>query len=89
MQVISAKVSSQGQVVVPAPIRKKLNISGGSEIQFLLSDNGKVTVEKLPDALDWEKILEGIPFEQVDIDENGHYDPEKSPNFHEWMEEKY
>lgn len=35
----------------------------------------------------WNDILEKMPSEKVDIDENGHYDPEKSPHFHEWMTE--
>lgn len=35
-------------------------------------------VVKLPTAND-------LPVENVNIDQNGHYDAWKSPNFHKWM----
>jgi len=56
----------------------------GSEVSFKL-ENGAITIKKLPTALDWANLVKQIPVENVDIDENGHYDPKKSPDFHDWM----
>ena len=47
--------------------------------------NGEINVQKLPTSLDWAEVIKDIPVENVDIDENGYYDAEKSSNFHDWM----
>ena len=38
-----------------------------------------------PTALDWANLVKQIPVEDVKIDENGYFDPKKSPDFHDWM----
>ncbi|RMC58725.1 AbrB/MazE/SpoVT family DNA-binding domain-containing protein [Lactobacillus sp. ESL0260] len=81
---LTGKVSQKGQVVIPASIRKALDLKRGSEVSFKL-ENGAITIKKLPTALDWANLVKQIPVENVDIDENGHYDPKKSPDFHDWM----
>ena len=81
---LTGKVSQKGQVVIPAPIRKALDLKRGSEVSFKL-ENGEITIKKLPTSLDWANLVKQIPVENVDIDENGHYDPKKSPDFHDWM----
>ena len=81
---LTGKVSQKGQVVIPAPIRKALDLKRGNEVSFKL-ENGAITIKKLPTALDWANLVKQIPVENVDIDENGHYDPKKSPDFHDWM----
>ena len=48
-------------------------------------NNGEITIKKLPTALDWAKLVEQIPVEDVNIDKNGCFDPKKSPDFHDWM----
>ena len=47
--------------------------------------NGEITIKKLPTALDWSNLVKQIPVEDVKIDENGYFDPKKSPDFHDWM----
>ena len=81
---LTGKVSQKGQVVIPAPIRKALDLKRGSEVSFKL-ENGEITIKKLPTALDWAKLVEQIPVEDVNIDKNGYFDPKKSPDFHDWM----
>jgi AbrB family looped-hinge helix DNA binding protein len=83
----NAKVSSKGQIVIPASIRKALNIQSGDQVEWTLSSDGKLSVIKAPSAQEWSDLLDAvnIPVEQVEMDEDGHYDPKKSPRFHDWM----
>ncbi|WP_056994785.1 AbrB/MazE/SpoVT family DNA-binding domain-containing protein [Limosilactobacillus ingluviei] len=81
---ITGKISQKGQVVIPAAIRKALGLEKGSEVSFELKGN-EITIKKLPTALDWADLVKQYPVEDVDIDENGRYDPKKSPDFHDWM----
>ena len=83
-RVLTGKVSQKGQVVIPIQIRKTLGLKKGSKVLFELK-NGEITIKKLPTALDWANLVKQIPVENVKIDENGYFDPEKSPDFHDWM----
>lgn len=38
-----------------------------------------------PTNKEWQDLIDKMPNEVVDIDANGKYDKEKSPNFHDWM----
>ena len=82
--VLTSKVSQKGQVVIPIKIRKALGLKKGSKVLFELN-NGEITIKKLPTALDWANLVKQIPVEDVKIGENGYFDPEKSPDFHDWM----
>ena len=82
--ILTSKVSQKGQVVIPIKIRKALGLKKGSKVLFELN-NGEITIKKLPTALDWAKLVEQIPVEDVNIDKNGCFDPKKSPDFHDWM----
>ena len=82
--VFTGIVSKKGQVVIPIQIRKALGLKKGSKVSFELK-NGEITIKKLPTALDWSNLVKQIPVEDVKIDENGYFDPEKSPDFHDWM----
>lgn len=53
-------------------------------MSFEVKDN-EIRIKKLPTALDWSNLVKQYPVENVDIDENGHYDPKKSPDFHDWI----
>ena len=83
-RVLTGKVSEKGQVVIPIQIRKALGLKKGSKVSFELK-NGEITIKKLPTALDWANLVKQIPVEDVKIDENGYFDPKKSPDFHDWM----
>jgi hypothetical protein len=54
------------------------------EVSFEMK-NDEVTIKKLPTASDWANLIKQTPVENVEIDANGHYDPKKSPDFHDWM----
>ena len=81
-RVLIGKVSKKGQVVIPIQIRKALGLKKGSKVLFELN-NGEITIKKLPTALDWANLVKQIPVEDVKIDENGYFDPKKSPDFHD------
>lgn len=40
-----------------------------------------------PSDSQWAELLQNMPHEDVELDEHGHYDPKKAPDFHEWMED--
>jgi len=82
------KMSSEGRVVIPATFREKMGLSSGDYLQATLNAKGKLCLEKLPSALDWQTLIAGIPVEHVDFDAAGNYDATKSPNFDEWMHEE-
>ena len=81
---LTGKVSQKGQVVIPAAIRKSLGLEKGTKVSFEVKDN-EIRIKKLPSALDWADLIKEIPVENVEINENGHYNPKKSPDFHDWM----
>ncbi|MCC4399367.1 AbrB/MazE/SpoVT family DNA-binding domain-containing protein [Limosilactobacillus reuteri] len=81
---LTGKMSQKGQIVIPAAIRKALGLEKGTEVSFEIKGN-EVRIKKLPTALDWADLIKEIPVEDVEIDKNGHYDPKKSPDFHDWM----
>jgi len=39
----------------------------------------------LPTEEEWAELLEGLPTERVELDKDGNYDPEQSPEWHEWI----
>lgn len=82
--VFTGKVSKKGQVVIPIQIRKALGLKKGSKVSFELK-KGEITIKKLPTALDWANLVKQIPVEDFKIDENGYFDPKKSPDFQDWM----
>ena len=83
-RVLIGKVSQKGQVAIPIQIRKALGLKKGSKVLFELKKS-KITIKKLPTALDWANLVKQIPVEDVKIGENGYFDPEKSPDFYDWM----
>lgn len=80
----TGKISQKGQLVIPAAIRKALGLDKGAKVSFEVKNN-EVIVKKLPTALDWSNLIAELPEEKVEIDKNGQYDPQKSPNFHDWI----
>lgn len=80
----TGKISQKGQLVIPVAIRKALGLDKGAKVSFEVKNN-EVIVKKLPTALDWSNLIAELPEEKVEIDKNGQYDPQKSPNFHDWM----
>jgi len=79
-----AKISSKGQIVIPKVLRVELNLHEGDEVSFDIINDG-LYIKKLPTSLEWSNLISDIPTEVVDFDDNGNYDKERSPNFHDWM----
>ena len=83
----TVKLSSKGQLVLPIALRRNLNLRDGDELSLELNDSNEIILRKLPSALDWSHLIADIPNEVVDVDDEGNYDHEKAPSFHEWMME--
>lgn len=81
---ITGKMSQKGQVIIPTSIRKVLGLKKGNEVSFELR-NDEIIIKKLPTALDWANLVKQLPVEDIDINENGHYDSKKCTDFHDWM----
>ncbi|AFR99923.1 AbrB/MazE/SpoVT family DNA-binding domain-containing protein [Lentilactobacillus buchneri] len=81
----TATISKNGQLVIPAPVRHKLNISAGTKLSIQIDQNNNVVLSKVPEVSDWKKLLANIPDERVELDQEGHYDPDKSPELDDWM----
>lgn len=78
-----SKLSKQGQLVIPAAIRKQLHLEGGDVFSWTINDKSEIVIKKK--TLNWDQILNNTPVENVEFDKNGHYDLEKHPEFHDWM----
>ncbi len=42
MQVTESKITAEGRVVLPAPIRRVLGVAAGDRVQFLVDEAGQV-----------------------------------------------
>lgn len=42
-------------------------------------------MDKVPTEEEWAKLIKKIPVETIELDEHGHYDQKKHPDFHDWM----
>lgn len=45
----------------------------------------KTKLGHIPTDKEWKEMTDKIPSETVEISEDGKYDKEKSPKFHDWM----
>lgn len=82
------KISKDGRLTIPIAIRKQLNLNASRKLTIAIVDD-KIEIRVLPTADEWAKLFQNIPTEDVELDENGHYYSDKSPEFHEWMMEDY
>ncbi|WP_143461949.1 AbrB/MazE/SpoVT family DNA-binding domain-containing protein [Levilactobacillus enshiensis] len=78
------KISGKGQVVIPAEIRKELNLVAGDQLNVTLV-NGQVMMARLPAAVAWQEIIAKISVEQVGVDEAGNFDMTRAPHFEHWL----
>ena len=67
---VTSKITSQGQVSVPADIRKALGVGPGSTIEWV-EENGEITVRRAGGST-WEDVHkalfpDGPPKEKIDV----------------------
>ena len=43
---VNAKITSKNQTTLPAPVREALGVGPGDRLRYILSDDGRVTMEK-------------------------------------------
>lgn len=64
-----ATVTSKGQVTIPKRIRDALDIDAGTEVEFVLEDDGTISVRpKRPPMNRLREIKERLAGRDVDID---------------------
>ncbi|MDB5524389.1 MAG: hypothetical protein JWM58_2152 [Rhizobium sp.] len=64
-----AKTSSKGQATIPIEVRKALGLPPGGSVQFVVDDNGKVSIVAKKSGLQHLRGIFGKPSEPVDIEE--------------------
>lgn len=64
-----AKTSLKGQVTIPIEARKALGLPPGGAVQFLVDDEGKVSVVAKRTDLSHLRGIFGRPSQPVDIEE--------------------
>ena len=65
--IYSATVTSQGQITIPAPVRKALGITKSKRVNFTL-ENKKAILEPEPDIMDFYGIFKTkkrIPYKKL------------------------
>jgi AbrB family looped-hinge helix DNA binding protein len=63
-----AKTSMKGQATIPIEVRKALGLAPGGAVQFIVGDDGKVSVIAKKRGLQHLKGIFGKPDEPVDVD---------------------
>lgn len=66
-----AKVTSKGQITLPAPIREELGIEPGGSVVFIPGENGEFRLRKVGSILDLEGCVpySGPPVSIEEMDE--------------------
>ncbi|WP_225423856.1 AbrB/MazE/SpoVT family DNA-binding domain-containing protein [Companilactobacillus zhongbaensis] len=77
------KISQNGEIKLSKELMKKLAIKPGDNLYYNIEKDHKVTFQNPNDS--WYNIIKNTSSEKVVFDQNGNYDPKKSPNFHDWM----
>lgn len=68
MSSLTGKIGNKGEMYLPVNIRKKMGLSPGTKVKFIILPNGKLYIEKIPsleELLDKKPILK-VSFEEVE-----------------------
>jgi len=79
------KLSPEGHLPIPPEILAELGFEADMELHLSIED-GKLVIQRAPTPEEWAALVENLPTEHVELDEHGHYDPKKAPEFHRWMQ---
>lgn len=65
----AAKLTSRGQLVIPQAIRQHLKLQPGDKVDFLIADDGQVTVQPAVDDVTELKGMLPRPARPVSLEE--------------------
>jgi len=65
-----AKITSKGQITLPAEVRKALGLKPGGKVVFFEDGNGGFTVRRVGSIMDLEGYLAGIEVPRADAELN-------------------
>jgi len=64
-----ATLTTKGQVTIPKRIREKLGLEAGTEVEFILDDDGSLQVRpKVPPMERLRAIQDRLSAQEIDID---------------------
>ena len=66
---VTATITSKGQVTIPKVIRDKLHLDAGQRIEFLMDSNGKVTICPVVESVKKLKGMVRKPKNAVSLDD--------------------
>ncbi|AGB17603.1 looped-hinge helix DNA binding domain, AbrB family [Halovivax ruber XH-70] len=65
-----ARVTSKGQVTIPKEIRERLELDAGTEVEFVLDDEGQITVHRKRSTMaELQALRDRLADHDVDLDE--------------------
>ncbi|ELZ10804.1 AbrB family transcriptional regulator [Halovivax asiaticus JCM 14624] len=65
-----ARVTSKGQVTIPKEIRERLELDAGTEIEFVLDDEGQITVHRKRSTMaELHALRDRLADHDIDLDE--------------------
>ena len=65
-----ATVTSKGQVTIPKRVRDMLELEAGEQLQFVVTDDGELTIRRKRDSMDrLRKVREQLAPLEVNVDE--------------------
>lgn len=65
-----ATITSKGQVTIPKRVREALDLEPGEELQFVVTEDGELTVRRKQAAMDrLREVRETLAPLDVDVDE--------------------
>ena len=70
MAIYKAKVTSKGQITLPAEVRKGLGLKAGEKVAFFEGLDGEFTVRRVGSILELEGCLAGIEVPKTDEEMN-------------------
>lgn len=65
-----AKVTSKGQITLPAEVRKALGVEPGGKVVFFAGENGEFILRRVGSIMELEGCLAGIEVPRTDAEMN-------------------
>jgi antitoxin PrlF len=66
----TAKITSKGQITIPAEVRKALGLKTGEKVAFLPGENGEFRLRRAGSITDLRGILAGLELPRTDAEMN-------------------
>jgi AbrB family looped-hinge helix DNA binding protein len=85
MKTMTATVSSKGQIVIPAEIRRELNITEGRTLAFNVGEDDQISIAVVPTEEEWLNLIADIPHTEIIYNEDGTLSDKNDPETIDWI----